>query len=170
MNASYFETLARYNIWVNEKLYQVCAGLEGEAYYRERPSYFGSIHNTLNHILVADRIWMRRFTGEGKTPKRLDEILFHDFAGLREACRSEDQRILAYVAALDEADIDDTFSYRDMRGTPHALPLRVCLGHLFNHHTHHRGQVHGLLSQEMDEPPALDLVYFALEQAESAKA
>src|SRR5690606_26389839 len=78
----------------------------------DRGAFFGSIHATLNHLLVADRIWMRRFTGEGEAPDRLDAILFEDLDALHGARRSEDARILSYVRGLDEKTPGGRFRYR----------------------------------------------------------
>src|SRR5712691_5526643 len=100
-----FEMLAAYNSWVNQRLYKAAANLPHQDYRADHGAFFGSLHGTLNHLLLADRIWMHRFTGEGLEPKELDEILYDDFAELREARRAEDARIIAYIAALTEEDL-----------------------------------------------------------------
>ena len=166
MNASYFRDLAKYNIWANGRLYAACGALPEEAYLKERPSYFGSIHKTLNHVLVADMIWMGRFLGESNGPKTLDHLLFENFDGLWAARQQQDEKILDYTISITEQDADSILEYTDIAGTPHDAPLSRCLGHFFNHQTHHRGQVHGLLSQEIDDPPSLDLMYYTLEVRE----
>ena len=97
-----FEMLAAYNAWANERLYDAAARLPDAGYRADRGAFFGSIHGTLNHILVGDRIWMHVFTSEGVRPSRLDAILYDDFAALRLARRAEDARICAYVATLSE--------------------------------------------------------------------
>ena len=78
----YFRTLARYNRWANRRLYAAAAALHEADYMRKLPSYFGSLHATLNHILVGDRLWFGRFTGHPDTNiKALNQILYADFAG-----------------------------------------------------------------------------------------
>ena len=81
------------------------AKLPDADYRAPRGAFFGSLHGTLNHLLVADRIWMRRFTGTGPYPNQLDAILYEDFDELREARTAEDARIVAYVEGLSDADI-----------------------------------------------------------------
>lgn len=166
MLASYFIHMANYNIWANRKLYSACAGLDEETFQKERPSYFGSIHKTLNHILVADMIWMSRFLGNDAAPTKLDQLLHDNFSDLRAAREDFDENILDFTISLTEERLTKNFHYTDIAGSPHDIPFSICVGHMFNHQTHHRGQVHGLLIQEMEEPPALDLVYFTLEQLE----
>lgn len=169
MNASYFQTLARYNTWANRRLFAACARLGAEAYLRERPSFFGSIHKTLNHILVGDRIWLARFTKSGTAPKALADELAKDFPALSALRDKEDRRILDFASSLTDKDVTAVFNYSDIKGAPHAVPMSLCLAHLFNHQTHHRGQVHGMLSEEGLDPPQLDIIYFAIEEQEGVK-
>lgn len=166
MLASYFIHMANYNIWANGKLYGACAKLGEDAYFRERPSFFGSIHKTLNHILVGDSIWLGRFLNTSNLPKSLDQELYGTFRDLRNAREDFDEKILDFCISLTDEHLNEVFHYKDIAGNPHAVPLSICLGHMFNHQTHHRGQVHGLLSHDMKEPPALDLIYYTLEQLE----
>ena len=107
-----FEMLAAYNAWVNERLYEAAARLGDADYRADRGAFFGSLHGTLNHLLLGDRIWMHRFTGEGDEPKHLDAILHDDFPSLRAARRAEDGRIITYVERLSEADLRGTIRYR----------------------------------------------------------
>ncbi|MBI3507070.1 MAG: damage-inducible protein DinB [Proteobacteria bacterium] len=160
MKPDQFRVFARYNQWANERLYTACARLHENELFLQRPSFFGSIHATLNHILVADRLWMGRITGQPAKISRLDEILYGDFAGLRVARVAEDAQIVAYCDALDEPTANTTLRYRTTEGEPQATPLRWVLMHMFNHETHHRGQTHGLLSQTGVSPPPLDLMHY----------
>jgi uncharacterized damage-inducible protein DinB len=154
---------AQYNAWANARLYDASTALSDFERKRDVKAYFRSLHGTLNHLLVADRIWLRRITGEGPAPKRLDETLFEQFPELREAREAEDRRIIEYVSGLEAADFERVIEYGNTRGETHALPLQVILAHLFNHQTHHRGQATHILRQlGVAEPPALDLLYFAL--------
>jgi uncharacterized damage-inducible protein DinB len=118
----------------------------------------------LNHILVADRIWMKRFTGEGEAPARLDEILFETLHDLRHAREVEDRRIVAYAGALSEADLAGRIRYRTVsKPVPVEQPLAAALLHFFNHQTHHRGQAHCLLTGFGIDVPSFDLILFQRE-------
>lgn len=162
----YFRTFGRYNRWANQRLYGACARLSEAEYLKPRPAFFGSIHVTLNHILVGDRLWLGRLTGHPDTRiKSLDQILYPEFAGLRVAREAEDAAIINYVDGLDEPTLNSTLRYKSMEGESLALPVRQVLGHFFNHQAHHRGQVHGLLSQTAVPPPELDLLLYLLETA-----
>src|SRR5690606_6436861 len=160
--------MARYNRWANNRLYDACAMLSPEDYFAPRPSFFGSIHATLNHILVGDSIWLGRFTGSVPAHlTRLDMILHEDLATLRAAREAKDAEIIAFTDGLDSAALSGSFTYRNMRGDEFTDPLFPPLTHFFNHQTHHRGQVHGLLSHAGVEPPELDLIYFLRESGQS---
>jgi uncharacterized damage-inducible protein DinB len=163
MNSSYFHRFGRYNAWANRRLYEACAALSAPDYRAERPSFFGSIHATLNHILVGDRVWMGRLEGVPSGIERLDQILCDEFADLKAARESEDARILGFVSGLAEETIAGTLRYRNMAGEAQETPLAWTLAHFFNHQTHHRGQVHGMLSGTPVAPPPLDLIYFLRE-------
>jgi uncharacterized damage-inducible protein DinB len=157
----HFAMMAGYNAWSNERLYEVAAQLSDADYRADRGAFFKSVHGTLNHLLVADRIWMRRFSGEGEAPNRLDAILFEDFAELRAAREREDARIVAYIDNLSEADLAGRFRYRTITNPADVeQPLGPALTHFFNHQTHHRGQVHGLLTGFGLDAPSLDLILF----------
>ncbi len=160
----HFETLARYNRWANRRLYEVAAQLSDAQFREDRGAFFGSLRGTLNHILVADRVWLERIEGNGPKPSSLDEILYDDFAGLRAAREAEDERILRVVATPPAERFESVLSYRSMAGTPHELPFAQILTHVFNHQTHHRGQAHTLVGQFGLETPVLDFVYFLLDQ------
>jgi hypothetical protein len=92
-----FRMFAGYNAWANERLYSAAAMLSDSEYRADHGAFFGSVHGTLNHLLVGDRIWMQRLTGEGEAPARLDAILHEDFGALRAAREAEDARIVAFV-------------------------------------------------------------------------
>ncbi len=116
---------------------------------------------TLNHLLAADRIWMKRFTGVGAPPDRLDAILFHEFDPLRAAREAEDSRIRVYVEALSEAELARPISYRSVTSNKVIeQPLWEALTHFFNHQTHHRGQIHALLTRMTGAAPELDLLIY----------
>jgi uncharacterized damage-inducible protein DinB len=156
-----FAMLAAYNAWVNERLYDAASRLADADYRADRGAFFGSLHGTLNHLLLGDRIWLHRFTGEGDEPKDLDAILYDELAALREARRGEDARIVRYVAGLSEADLAGAVTYRSTR-SPADIEQRLAplLLHFFNHQTHHRGQAHCLLTMLTGEAPSFDLLVY----------
>jgi uncharacterized damage-inducible protein DinB len=159
-----FNMLAAYNDWANRRLYAAAAEMPNGEYRADRGAFFKSVHGTLNHLLVADRIWMKRFTAQGETPDRLDAILFEDLSDLRHAREAEDARISAYIGGLDEAALALRFRYR-RASTPQEFeqPLAPALLHFFNHQTHHRGQVHAILTGLGRQAPPLDLLHFQRE-------
>ncbi|MBS0535611.1 MAG: damage-inducible protein DinB [Proteobacteria bacterium] len=154
---------AGYNAWCNERLYDAAALVPDAEYRADRGAFFKSLHGTLNHLLVADRIWMRRFTGAGAQPPALDAILYDDFAALRAARRSQDVLIGRYIDGLDNAALNGTLRYKTVVN-PQTIeqPLAPALDHFFNHQTHHRGQAHALLSSILgnEATPSFDLIVF----------
>ncbi len=161
----HFKTLAVYNDWANRRLYDACAELSEDAYLAERPAFFKSIHGTLNHILIGDRMWIGRIVGVDSGLKRLDEVLYPNIEALRAAREAEDQRIDEVVNGLSETDLQQDYSYKTVSFGAMTSPLWHMLGHLFNHQTHHRGQVHDQLTQTTVAPPPLDLMYYLREAA-----
>ena len=148
---------ARYNRLANESLYAVCAELRDDEYRRDLGAFFGSVHGTLNHLLLGDTIWMTRFEGGTHPSTGLDAILFDRFADLREARRQMDLRIERLFASLPAGFDRGSVHYVNNSGFESQDPLSVILPHFFNHQTHHRAQVHTLLSQLGHAPPVLDL-------------
>jgi uncharacterized damage-inducible protein DinB len=158
-----------YNAWANGRLYDAAAQLTREQYRADRGAFFKSVHGTLNHLLVTDRLWMRRFTGTGEAPDRLDAILFETLDELRAAREAEDRRIVDFVDGLDDGRIAATIRYRRVSSPDEfEQELAPALAHWFNHQTHHRGQVHALLTGLVGQAPELDLLYFQRLQAKSA--
>jgi uncharacterized damage-inducible protein DinB len=159
--SAHYRMFAHYNAWANHRLYGAAARLSVEQYRADRGAFFKSIHGTLNHLLATDRIWMMRFTGEGGAPARLDTILFETFGELRAAREAEDLRIVNFVESLDDARIAGTIKYRRL-SSPEQFEqqLAAALAHWFNHQTHHRGQIHAMLTGLVGEAPELDLLIF----------
>jgi uncharacterized damage-inducible protein DinB len=167
--ADHYRMFGHYNAWANKRLYDASARLSTEQYRADRGAFFKSVHGTLNHLLATDRIWMQRFTGEGEAPDRLDAILFDTLDQLRAAREAEDRRIIDFVDRLDDARIAGTIKYRRV-STPEVFeqPLGPALAHWFNHQTHHRGQVHALLTGLAGQAPELDLLIYQRLSAKSA--
>jgi uncharacterized damage-inducible protein DinB len=166
---AHYTMFAGYNAWANHRLYAAAATLSDADYRADRGAFFGSVHRTLNHLLVTDRVWMHRFTGTGEASDRLDAILFDDFASLEVARREEDARIVTYVEGLDDAAFDGVIRYRRV-STPDLMTqaLAPALAHWFNHQTHHRGQVHALLTGFGVRGPELDLLFYQREVEKAA--
>ena len=168
---THWTMMADYNAWANRRLYGVVRGLPGEAFHSDGGAFFGSLCATLNHLLVADRIWMRRLTGEGDAPERLDAILHEAFEPLAEARAAEDARISRWIASRSEADLAGVVRFRRVT-TPDVIeqPVTEVLAHLFNHQTHHRGQAHALVTRfgGAEAGPVLDLLAFQRERMAEA--
>ena len=157
----HFTMFAAYNQWANRRIYDAAAQLTKDEFERNVGAFFGSAMGTLNHLLVADRIWMKRFTNGGEAPKTLDAILHRDFQPLRKAREAEDLRIIAWIGGLTEKAMAGRFTYMtvsDMRTV--SQRLAPALAHVFNHQTHHRGQAHAILTMLGKPSITLDLVYF----------
>jgi uncharacterized damage-inducible protein DinB len=160
MPSEYLAVLAQHSAWANQRLCRACEPLSTVDYLRERASTYGSVHATLNHILVVDRIWIARI--EGRAPPPLDEnqILYPDLIGLRVASLAEDERLRQLVGGFSEAMLDQPLYYRNRRGDRRKASLRLVLAHLFDLHARCRGEAAALLSQAGIRAPALDLLSF----------
>ena len=165
-----FQAFARYNQWMNRKLYDVAATLGDEERRRDLGAFFRSVHGTFNHLLLADRAWLYRFTrdpavgasrdarGNVIEIRTVDQILYDDFATLRAERERTDADCLGWTAGLTPAALAAPFTYRTMStGERYEQPLWSLVTHLFNHQTHHRGQVTTLLKQLGCDPGVTDL-------------
>jgi uncharacterized damage-inducible protein DinB len=157
----HFRMFAAYNQWANARIYDAAAALTKDEFEHDVGAFFKSMMGTLNHLLAADRIWMKRFTNGGEAPTSLDHITSRDFAKLRRLREIEDQRIVDWVESRSEKDLSGRFTFTtitDMR----TISQRVApaLDHFFNHQTHHRGQAHTVLTILGKPPVVLDLIYF----------
>ena len=162
----HFKRMAQYNAWANARLYDAATALQDWERKKDIKAYFRSLHGTLNHILVADRIWLYRMTGKGDQPGSLDEILFDNFSELRDAREEEDKRIISVIEALDAEALSSELDFINTRGEPRTLGRKIILTHFFNHQTHHRGQASSIMRQlGVEEPPSLDLLYYELPNA-----
>jgi uncharacterized damage-inducible protein DinB len=165
MTPDHARVMARYNRWMNDKLYAVAGELTDEERKRDRGAFFKSIHRTLNHLLLADRVWLGRFTGatlpDGDMGpggiRTLDQELFADFAELRRERAKTDDDLDAYVATLTAETLSGDLRFT-RRGAMNEFPLWHAVAHVFNHQTHHRGQVTTLLMQAGHDPGSTDLI------------
>ena len=163
----YFLTLARYNVWATCKLFEHVDALPGADYRRDAQLFFKSVHGTLNHLLVAEHeIWFPRFAN-GISPKRaLNEELETDRARLRERLVNAVPRWEPLIAGWTEERFAARLAYVTTRGVAQSLPFAATLGHVFNHGTHHRGQISAAITAMGHACPEIDLVW--LLQAEAA--
>ncbi|MFV9654568.1 DinB family protein [Pseudomonas sp. NY15366] len=162
--------MARYNSWMNERLYTAASTLPDEALSAERGAFFGSILGTLNHLVVADRIWLERYTEHPanfqalqvlaglEKPTRLDQPMAADIRALTLLRRRLDECIEALATEMSEHQLDEPLNYRNMKGVPAQKHFFALLMHLFNHQTHHRGQATTLLSQAGVDVGVTDLL------------
>jgi uncharacterized damage-inducible protein DinB len=156
---SQFILFSEYNQLMNQRQYAAAGKLSNAELCEDKGAYFKSILGTLNHILVGDMIWLRRFAvhpssrqalsyvSEQEPPKSLDSILFIDFPGLKAEREKIDEMIVRWIKRLSAADLHDCISYSNMSGTTFSKPFVSLINHLFLHQIHHRGQVTTLLSQ-----------------------
>jgi uncharacterized damage-inducible protein DinB len=151
--------MAEYNRWMNQKLFDSCEQLTAEQLAENKGAFFGSIIGTLNHIAVGDTIWLQRFSSGLNAypqldpvaalpqPMALDSILFSQLNELKMRRQLLDQTLLAFADAVKDDDLQKTVTYKNFKGVSLTKPLFGLLMHVFNHQTHHRGQITTLLSQ-----------------------
>ena len=155
--SSYYETMAEYNQWMNQKLYGICAEIPEEKRQENLGAFFKSIHGTLEHILYGDRVWMGRFTGQSFSGK-LGHELYSNFDELRKDRELMDGQIIEWSKTLSPEWLEQMFEYTsNVDGKTRVLPTWVLLTHMFNHQTHHRGQLTTLLHQLGYNPGITDL-------------
>lgn len=159
----HFITMARYNLWANALVYDACAPIDDAQRRTDMGAYFKSIHGTLNHILIGDRIWFSRFRGTPWTDYNLHGELYADFEDLRAAHKAEGEALLAWLQQVEDAALAGAFSYTTAAGGSYTTPYGLGLTHAFNHATHHRGQVHVLIGQAGHPTPDLDLIFYLRE-------
>jgi uncharacterized damage-inducible protein DinB len=162
--------MAAYNEWMNTRLYAAAAQLSAAALTENRGAFFGSIIGTLNHLVVADTMWLKRIAPqltdntalqpirELEAPRALNEILFVDLAALTVRRESLDKVFIDLAQSLDEATLHGTLSYKNTQGVEATRNLFSVLMHIFNHQTHHRGQTTTLLSQAGVDIGLTDLI------------
>ena len=163
------QTMARYNRWMNERLYDCCARLSDDERKRDVRAFFKSIHGTLNHLLLGDRVWLGRFTGKPFVITSLAQELYADFRDLRTERALTDAAIVDWVSALRIEDFTGELSYTSVvNPQPRCYPLWFAVTHFFNHQTHHRGQLTTLLAQCGLDPGITDLIWLPEMQSKAS--
>ncbi|RYZ10481.1 MAG: damage-inducible protein DinB [Comamonadaceae bacterium] len=155
----YFRQLGAYHVWATQRLLETgLAGWSDEAWHRDCGLFFGSVHRTVNHLVVTDDLWHARFA-EGRSPSvALDAQPHADREALCRALREAVQRWPAWLATLDAGRLDGELVY--VRGNGQAVRVGFApgLGHVFNHATHHRGQLSAAITAAGREGPELDWI------------
>lgn len=157
----YVRLMARYNAWQNDNLITAADTLDEAARQTDRGAFFGSIFATFNHILWADRAWLSRF-GDAPAPLQAGPDSIRetpDWATFKSERAEQDARIAAWAGAVKQAELDgDLTWYSGMLGREFSRPLALCVIHFFNHQTHHRGQIHAILTAAGARPGDTDLI------------
>lgn len=152
--------MADHNHWMNQKLYEVCAGIPDDERKRDLSTFFRSIHGTFNHLLLVDRLWLGRITGDAFPIRSLDQELYADFEELRRECEKTGAVISELIAGLKPHQLAEPVTYISfLKKESVTLPLGLILTHLFHHQTHHRGQITTLISQLGYDFGDTDLIY-----------
>lgn len=160
ISPDYCQLLARYNRWQNENLYDQADQLDDAARKQDRGAFFASIHGTLSHLLWGDMMWMVRFDGWTPltTPPSESATMLPDWQDLKQRRLDTDQKISTWAAGLTQGDIDgDLTWYSGILKADVSKPRWALITHLFNHQTHHRGQVHAMLTAAGRKPGPTDL-------------
>src|SRR5690606_14434901 len=162
--------MAEYNQWMNSKLYETCATLSPNEISENRKAYFGSIIGMLNHLVVTDIIWLKRFASalgscreldtvaQQPMPESLNTVLYPDLDELTGQRKILDRTFLSLSKSLTDSDLKQTITYKNIKGTEFSRGLFSLLMHVFNHQTHHRGQTTTLLSQSGLDVGVTDLL------------
>ncbi len=161
-------TQARANAWANGLLYAELAKLTPGQLSQPVGVNFGSILGLANHTILADRVWLQRFSAEGPPVTSASYAAATDFASLRHARKAEDARIVAFAESFNPERLGEMLHYTSMEGTAHTEPLAVCLAHFYNHQTFHRGQLHALAGVLGLSVPDLDLIYYQIAHRDDA--
>ncbi len=174
---AYTRTMSQYNQWMNERLLMVCDELSEEQMQADRGAFFKSILGTWNHILVGDLIWLRRLSAETDLPidqtsleqvpvvERLDQMLFEVWPEFKAKRRQIDQVLLHLSRDLKPQQLELAVTFTTTTGQSFQQRVWLILTHLFNHQTHHRGQLTDLIHQCGVNPGVTDLMAMCREQA-----
>ena len=174
MNAAFldnFRFLARYNRWMNQRLYAACEVLTDEERKADRGAFFKSIHHSLTHLVLADKLWLTRLAGQGlafsalrpellAVPAGSDYTsnLHPDWADLKRTRDALDEAIAQWVAEMPLEFLASTMRYTNTQGVARTHPAWQVMTHFFNHQTHHRGQVTTLMAQAGVDMGVTDLI------------
>jgi uncharacterized damage-inducible protein DinB len=148
IDPSYCQLMANYNQWMNSRMYALCAQLDEQELLAPRGLFFESIYLTLNHIMYGDQAFMARFKRTGEYPAAIGDELYSGFAELHRERQAFDQQLIDWSGELSHEWLKETLSYTSkVDNKPRTVEHWILVTHLFNHQTHHRGQVTTALSQ-----------------------
>lgn len=153
---TYLISQARNNHWSNHRLHSVCSRLPSSEYFASRPSFFGSIHSHLDHIVFVDWLYLERLTGNRYLPDDIEDLLHPDFAPLSEDQITADRALIDFCQSATPDVLATSVTFQLSDGTQYTEVVASVLAHLFTHQTHHRGQVHDMLCATSVRPPQLD--------------
>jgi uncharacterized damage-inducible protein DinB len=171
--------MAEYNEWMNAKLYEAAKGLPDEELSANRKAFFGSILGTLNHLIVGDTIWLKRFATHVANysalaaieslpfPTSLDQTIFADIQRLSEHRKFLDLTIKDWARSITDSDLDFVLSYSNMKNVAAKRNFYGLVIHFFNHQTHHRGQATTLLSQAGTDVGVTDMLMLIPDETEA---
>jgi uncharacterized damage-inducible protein DinB len=158
-----------YNAWANHRALDAASGLTNEQFTKAMGSSFGSVRDTLAHICGAEWIWLERF--QGRSPASFpDAAEFGDVDGLRAKWAEQEGRLLKFVGALAQEDLNRVMEYKTLKFGVYRNPLWQSMQHVVNHGTYHRGQITTLLRQLGAQPILTDLMHYYRERATAVNA
>lgn len=167
---AHFAGLARYHLWASEKLQAHVDTLSDTDYRRDAGLFFGSVHGTLNHLLVAEhRLWYARFAEGGSSATDLAEEVESDRARLGERIVEAAARWGDWISGLSPTRFEGTLDYTTTRGVAQSLPFDLTLAHVFNHATHHRGQITAAITAMGYSCPEIDMVWMLQEESRAKR-
>lgn len=168
INLESLQLLARYNIWATTKLSQSLANVTDADFYRDRGLFFQSIFGTLNHLLLGEHeLWFSRFAKGYSPTLQLNSIVEQDRHILIQTLQEKALNWITFLNDLDPQDLAGNLNYQTSTGQPKSLPYAATLVHVFNHGTHHRGQISAALTAMGYACPELDLVYMLIEEQQN---
>lgn len=162
--AWHLRMMARYHAWATRRLFAAVDGLDDTAYRDRAGLFFEGIHGTLNHLLAVEILWRERLFQAPRTIASLDQEVHADRDALRNALLACVDEWAGIADGMDAATLGERFAYHSLDGQAHRMPRAVCLAHVFNHATHHRGQASAAVTAKGGQAPVMDLPYFLLEQ------
>ncbi|HMP75104.1 MAG TPA: DinB family protein [Kiritimatiellia bacterium] len=154
-------THARYHHWATDRVLKSVEPIPDVDRKADAGLYFRSIHGTLNHLLLVDRLWRARFLRTTYAVRHLSDELESEFAPLAESLRRDTATWESLVGSFSEAELDAPFTYATLSGAPTTVRLADALLHVFNHGTHHRGQISAIVTRLGFPTPETDLVDLA---------
>ncbi len=165
---TYALTMAQYNRWMNNNVYEACARLTDEQRKADSGLFFQSIHKTLNHLLLCDQMWFARFVGRQYAAKSLSTELFSDFNELRQARVETDNEIAQWAQGIQQNPLPARLNYVSMLDNqPKDMDFARTVVHFFNHQTHHRGQITAALSKLGVDFGVTDLLFMPTQEEKS---